>query len=96
MALQSNLDADYAILIGSIVRRYYPHVRWVCRAFFDMLYEKNLSPRDLEYALLRLESPADGYIRPEDVTKLHHALGDTSSKVITEQGSKDIQIIDVS
>lgn len=89
-------DADYAILIGSIVRRYYPHVRWVSRMFLDMLYEKSLPPRDLEYALLRLESPADGYISPEDVIKLHQALGYAGTPPITEQGKTRIQIIDVS
>jgi hypothetical protein len=96
IAEQAELDADYAILIGSIVRRYYPHVRWMCRAFLDLLYEKNLSPRDLEYALLRLASPADGYIRPEDVVRLRQALGDTDFPPMTEQGSNNIQLIDVS
>jgi sugar/nucleoside kinase (ribokinase family) len=96
VAEAKDIDADYAILIGSIVRRYYPHVRWVCRGFIDMLYEKNLSPRNLEYTLLRLEPPADGYIRPEDVIKLRQALGDTDFASTTEQASVNIQIIDVS
>jgi hypothetical protein len=90
------LDADYAILIGSIVRRYYPDVRWVCRSFFDMLYEKDLSPRDLEYALLRLESPADGYIKPEDVTRLRKTLGDSSAPAMNGEHAAYIQLVDAS
>ena len=93
---QENLDADYAVLIASIVRRYYPHVRWVCRAFLDLLYEKNLSPRDLEYALLRLESPGDAYIKTEDVAKLRLTFGETQSPPTAQHADKMIQIIDVS
>jgi sugar/nucleoside kinase (ribokinase family) len=93
---QENLDADYAVLIGSIVRRYYPHVRWVCREFLDLLYEKHLPPRDLEYAVLRLESPGDAYIKPEDVAKLRLTFGETKTSTVAEHGSKMIQIIDVS
>ncbi len=92
---QKNLDADYAVLIASMVRRCYPQVRWVCRAFLDLLYEKNLKPRDLEYALLRLEPPSDGYIRAEDGIKLRVALGEKGSPTISPDASNMIQIIDV-
>jgi hypothetical protein len=93
---ESELDADYAILIGSTIRRYYPHVRRVSRYLFDVLYEENLSPRELEYVLLRLDSPSDDSIKPEDVDKLRLVLGKSETQSMDTARERYIQLIDVS
>ena len=71
LTLGAPTEADRAILAASFLRRYFGGVALVERGVLDFFAESGLSPRQMEYLIGQMGTPADGRVSGED---LRHAL----------------------